>query len=398
MLYLGRRFGLYLSRNLIPHHRVSCGAHLFSVKTPLLSRDSVDIISTDIPPGLLSYLETKCKLQDNMHHDVPIMYQNLLTLLADYSELQYMAKEECEELKLLADQDLSCLRGDIKELVGSISDLLVPPEKYDGEDAVVEVVPGAGGQEASIFAEEIFNLYVGYTQSLGFQVEVREIIKQMVSGNAPAAGMTKGVASVSGNQVFSILKFESGVHRVQRVPLTAKNDKLHTSTCSVAVLPQARNIQVRLGLGDPSLKFEFTRASGAGGQGVNTTDSAVRLTHLETGIVVESQEQRSQSQNKQTALKKLKAILYQKEFSKDMTEISHSRKFQVGNMNRNEKIRTYNFSRHMVTDHRLGMAVTLPNLSNWLEGKFGFQVLEQFGEQLRNAEKKEKLDKILSNS
>ena len=224
----------------------------------------------------------------------------------------------------------------------------MPSEKYDDENAMLEVVPGAGGQEASLFAEEIFNFYINYCQSRGCEVEVVELTKTKVTSSKTLTntGIVKGVARVVSDSlpVFSLLRFESGVHRVQRVPVTGtKADRLQTSTCSMAVLPEPRDIRVEVS--EKDLKWEFMRASGAGGQGVNTADSAVRLTHLPSSTVVESQEERAQAQNKKRALKKLHNILYQAQWEKDQKKVSSSRKLQVGNMNRNEKIRTYNFNR-----------------------------------------------------
>ena len=213
---------------------------------------------------------------------------------------------------------------------------------------MLEVVPGAGGQEASLFAEEIFNFYLNYCQTRGCEVEVVELTKTKVTSSKTltSTGIVKGVARVVSDSlpVFRLLKFESGVHRVQRVPVTGtKADRLQTSTCSIAVLPEPRDIRVEVRERD--LKWEFMRASGAGGQGVNTADSSVRLTHLPSGTVVESQEERAQAQNKKRALKKLENILYKVQWEADQRKVASSRKLQVGNMNRNEKIRTYNFNR-----------------------------------------------------
>ena len=221
---------------------------------------------------------------------------------------------------------------------------------------MLEVVPGAGGQEASLFAEEIFNFYLNYCQTRGCEVEVVELTKTKVTSSKTltSTGIVKGVARVVSDSlpVFRLLKFESGVHRVQRVPVTGtKADRLQTSTCSIAVLPEPRDIRVEVGERD--LKWEFMRASGAGGQGVNTADSAVRLTHLPSGTVVESQEERAQLQNKKRALKKLQKILYQQQWEAEQKKVASSRKLQVGNMNRNEKIRTYNFNRCVCLIHPL---------------------------------------------
>ena len=225
----------------------------------------------------------------------------------------------------------------------------MPGERYDEDNAMLEVVPGAGGQEASLFAEEVFNLYVNYCQERGCEVEVVEMTKNTVNKSSKSVtntGIVKAVARIlsDAQPVFKILKFESGVHRVQRVPVTGtKADRLQTSTCSVAVLPEPRDITVQVQ--ERYLKWEFMRASGAGGQGVNTADSAVRLTHLPSGTVVESQEERAQMQNRKRALKKLQKILYQQQWEAEQKKVASSRKLQVGNMNRNEKIRTYNFNR-----------------------------------------------------
>lgn len=187
--------------------------------------------------------------------------------------------------------------------------------------------------------------------------------------------------------------------RVQRVPITGtRNDRVQTSTCSVAVLPAPRNIEIKLGMKDPSLKWEFMRAKGAGGQGVNTTDSAVRLTHLPTNTVVESQEERSQATNRNTAMKKMKSILYRNEFSAEQAQVTKDRQRQVGNMDRNEKIRTYNFHRHSVTDHRLSQTRTVPGISDWFGGQFGFDILDQFSGQLRGQSRSERLTRLLSAS
>jgi len=350
------------------------------------------------PPALLPFLEQRCKEGGGGWHDeqrLSSLHSSLLSSLQEQEELESMAREE-GELGKLAAMELQEVAQAIEEVVEEITEVLVPPEKYDEEDAMVEVVPGAGGQEASLFAEEIFHLYLAYTRSLGFQVEVEELdqSKVITSGTKALPGISRGVMSVCGNRVFQALKFESGVHRVQRVPATEKSGKVQTSTCSVAVLPRPRDIQVTLDTKD--LKFAFMRASGAGGQGVNTTDSAVRLTHLPTGLVVESQEQRTPMLNKKIALRKLGERLYAMEFHKDAEAIARDRRFQVGNMNRNEKIRTYNFARHMVTEHRLGSSATVGRLGDWLGGSQGFHVLERFGGQLRAEERRSQLYKLLA--
>merc|ERR1719221_1817169 len=194
---------------------------------------------------------------------------------------------------------------------------------------MLEVVPGAGGQEASLFAEEIFNFYLNYCQTRGCEVEVVELTKTKVTSSKTltSTGIVKGVAQVVSDSlpVFRLLKFESGVHRVHRVPVTgSKADRLQTSTCSVAVLPEPKSINININ--EKDLKWEFMRSSGAGGQGVNTADSAVRLTHLPTNLVVESQEERAQHQNKKRALKKLKTLMFQRDWGKQQEKTASSRK------------------------------------------------------------------------
>merc|ERR1712142_787954 len=274
---------------------------------------------------------------------------------------------------------------------------------HDDENALLEVVPGAGGQEASLFAEEIFNLYLKFCESEGCRIEVVEVVKNSVSKNSKAVsntGIIKGVARILGEgdtgQVFRLLKFESGVHRVQRVPVTGtKSDRLQTSTCSVAVLPEPRTISIVIN--EKDLKWEFMRASGAGGQGVNTADSAVRLTHIPTNMVVESQEERAQAQNKKRALKKLKTLMYQQDWGAQQKKVTSSRKLQIGNMNRNEKIRTYNFNRHMISEHRLSQSTTVPNIQEWLSGNLGFEVLDKFREELEVTDRHDRLETLINN-
>ena len=307
-----------------------------------------------VPPKLFSFLDEYCKeFGTEKNQNVIDGYKLLKDQIEEYKELQqFLESSEEKELKVIAEADLNQLSTAIEKEVANIRQELIVPEKYDNENAMMEVIPGAGGQEASLFAEEIFNFYINFCQSKGCNIEIVEEVKNSLNKSSSKAvtssGIVKGVVRIlsddPGNQVFGLLKFESGVHRVQRVPVTGtKNDRLQTSTCSVAVLPEPRDIVVRIS--DKDLKWEYMRASGAGGQGVNTADSAVRLTHIPTNTAVESQEERSQAQNKKRALKKLETILYQREWETDQKKVSSSRKLQIGNMNRNEKIRTYNFNR-----------------------------------------------------
>jgi len=333
---------------------------------------------------------------------VALSYSQLKSKLAEYDELGTLLKSEDKELSDMASVDMEAVEDDIEELVEEISEQLVPPEEHDEEDALIEVVPGAGGQEASLFAEEIFNFYLGYCATQGCQLEMVEVVKNSINKNTKVVsntGIIKGVARVLSeggtNPVFRLLKFESGVHRVQRVPVTGtKADRLQTSTCSVAVLPEPRTVNIVLD--EKDLKWEFMRSSGAGGQSVNTADSAVRLTYIPTNTVVESQEERAQAQNKKRALKKLKSLLFQQDWAKQQTKVNSSRKLQMGTMNRNEKIRTYNFNRHMVSEHRLSQSTTVPNIQQWLSGDLGYEVVDRFRKELEVVDRSDRLGLILN--
>jgi len=356
-----------------------------------------------LPPRLFPYLEDYIKDYKNKDSDAGEIFQSLKVKVNEHKELEALSKcsSSDSELRVLAVADIKKVDEEIEDLFQNLVDELVPGESYDLENAMLEVVPGAGGQEASLFAEEIFNFYLGFCQSKGCQVEIVEYTKNSgASKNSKATtsnGIVKAVARIlSDEPVFSLLKFESGVHRVQRVPLTGtKADRLQTSTCSVAVLPEPRAVTLNLSASD--LKWEFMRASGAGGQGVNTTDSAVRLTHLPSGQTVESQEERSQVQNKKRALVKLQRLLYQQAWTAQQGSLAASRKLQVGSMNRNEKIRTYNYNRHMVTEHRLGQSTTFPSIQLWLAGSLGYQVLDNYRHNLHLLDREDRLD-ILINS
>jgi len=355
-----------------------------------------------LPPNFVQYLDKFSQDYDNKDSLVVERFQVLKSNLAEFDELETMKKSSDKELAEMAAADMEAVGETIEELVDEITYELVPPEQHDDENALLEVVPGAGGQEASLFAEEIFNFYLGYCERQGCQVEVVEYIKNAVSKSTKVVtntGIVKGVARVLGeggtNQVFRLLKYESGVHRVQRVPVTgSKADRLHTSTCSVAVLPEPRTVNIVIN--EKDLKWEFMRASGAGGQGVNTADSAVRLTHIPTNIVVESQEERAQAQNKSTAMKKLKSLMYQQEWGKEQQKVSSSRKLQVGTMNRNEKIRTYNFHRHMISDHRVSQSTTVPSIQQWLAGSLGYDLLDRLREDLELVDRTDRLDLLLN--
>lgn len=253
----------------------------------------------------------------------------------------------------------------------------------DREKVIMEISAGAGGQEAMLFCKDLFNMYLGHFDHLGYDYEILEIDQTEVGGARHTS------VSVSGRKAFERLRHEGGVHRVQRVPATEKTGRMHTSTVSVAVLPQATEIEVVLK--DSDLRIETKRAHSAGGQHVNKTESAVRITHLPTGFSTECQVDRAQAKNKQIALMKLRTMIYNDQLEKQLSSASELRKKQMGMGNRNEKIRTYNFNQDRVTDHRIGDG-TCHNISGFMEGG---EQLQELGEKLQwNLQKSILLDAI----
>jgi peptide chain release factor 1 len=266
--------------------------------------------------------------------------------------------ESDPELREMARADVERLTREREGLEAQIRELLLPKDPNDEKDVILEIRAGAGGEEAALFAAELFRMYGRYAESRGWKVEPLSL-----SETGPG-GIKEVVASVSGERVFSRLKHERGVHRVQRVPETESAGRIHTSTVTVAVLPEAEEVDVEI---DPKdLRVDVFRSSGPGGQSVNTTDSAVRITHLPTGLVVQCQDEKSQHKNKARALKILRARLLEAEQEKKALERASDRRAQVGTGDRSERIRTYNFPQSRVTDHRAG--VTLHRLEGTLEG------------------------------
>ena len=272
--------------------------------------------------------------------------------------LAMLQEESDEELRELAKEELAESKEKVEELEQKLKILLLPKDPNDDKNVIVEIRAGAGGDEAALFAAEIYRMYVKYAESRRWKTEMMSLNENGIGGFKEVTFMINGAGA------YSRLKYESGVHRVQRVPETESGGRIHTSTCTVAIMPEAEEIDFHLDMND--CKFDVFRASGNGGQCVNTTDSAVRLTHIPTGIVISCQDEKSQLKNKDKALKVLRSRLYEMELAKQHDAEAEARRSQIGTGDRSEKIRTYNFPQGRVTDHRIKL--TLHRLENILNG------------------------------
>jgi peptide chain release factor 1 len=277
---------------------------------------------------------------------------------AEAPDLQAMAEGDDAEMAAMAREELQALTDKLPDLERGVALLLAPKDKDENASAILEIRAGTGGDEAALFAGDLFRMYQRYAVLQGWRVEIDSISEGEVGGYKEI------IASVTGDGVFGRLKFESGVHRVQRVPDTEAQGRIHTSAATVAVLPEAEDVEIEINDGD--LRIDTYRASGSGGQHVNKTDSAVRITHLPTGVVVTSSE-KSQHQNRARAMKVLKARLYDMQREALDSARASARKSQVGSGDRSERIRTYNFPQGRVTDHRINL--TLYNLAKIIEGE-----------------------------
>ncbi len=279
--------------------------------------------------------------------------------IGELQENREMANSTDEELAAMAAEEIPLLEKRLAKLEEAVQFAILPPDPLEGRDALIEIRAGTGGDEASLFAADLLRMYTRFAETRGWKVEPME------SSPSEVGGFKEVVVKISGEDVFRVLKYESGVHRVQRVPATEAQGRIHTSTATVAVLPEAEDVDVELKDGD--VRIEVCRSSGAGGQGVNTTDSAVQVLHIPTGLIVRCQDGRSQIKNKEKALSILRARLLEKKQQEEAAKYSAHRRNLIGSGGREEKIRTYNYPQNRVTDHRI--EETMYNLTGFMEGK-----------------------------
>lgn len=333
------------------------------------------IVDPDIIADMNRYVKLNKEYSDLKEYvDIYEDYKNVLNNIE--SSKSVLKTEKDEEFREMAKMELDELEDRLPILEEQIKLMLIPKDPDDDKDVIIEIRAGAGGDEASIFAGDLYRMYTKYIESRGWKHEITTI-------NEGTAGGFKEISfEVSGKNVYSVMKYESGVHRVQRVPQTETQGRVHTSAATVAVLPEADEVDVKINPAD--IRKDTFRSSGAGGQHVNKTESAVRLTHIPTGVVVECQDGRSQLKNYETAMKVLRTKLYEAEVEKKEKEIAASRKSQVSTGDRSAKIRTYNYPQGRVTDHRINL--TLYNLDAIIGGE-----IHEIIESLRMAENAEKL-------
>lgn len=306
--------------------------------------------------------------------DIIEKYKEYKKVVSDINDAKEMLDDK--EMAAFAKEEISRLETGKENLEKELEVLLLPKDPNDDKNTIVEIRGAAGGDEANLFAGDLFEMYSRYAENMGWKIEIINAVEGTSGGYSQIEFMVKG------ENVYSKLKYESGTHRVQRVPSTESQGRVHTSTATVAVLPEVEDIDIEIK--DSDIRVDVYRSSGAGGQGVNTTDSAVRITHLPTGIVVTCQNERSQLKNKEQAMKVLKSKIYEDLQKKQNAEIEDERRSKIGTGDRAEKIRTYNYPQNRVTDHRINL--TIMQLDRIMQGK-----LDEIIEALINEDQRRKL-------
>jgi peptide chain release factor 1 len=341
------------------------------------------------------YEELKDKMSDSkilsdpkLYRDISRRFKDLSAIFHSYDQYRSVSQQvaDCEdilrkesdaELRQMCEEEINELTQKMELLESELNDLLVPSDPNDSKNAIIEIRAGTGGEEAALFAAELFRMYTYFAERMKWKLRLLDM------NETGLGGFKEVIFLLSGNNVYGTMRFESGVHRVQRVPQTEAGGRIHTSAVSVAVLPEADEVDIDIK--DNEIRIDVFRSSGNGGQSVNTTDSAVRITHIPTGIVVTCQDEKSQLKNKDKAMNVLRSRLLDMEISKQEAEISKSRKSQVGTGDRSAKIRTYNFPQSRVTDHRINL--TTYNIEGLLHGE-----LDEFITALRAAYREEKVN------
>ncbi|HCE80378.1 peptide chain release factor 1 [Thermodesulfobacterium commune] len=336
-------------------------SNIYLTKLEAIERKFEDLAAKLSDPEIISDPSVYAKLAKEHSEltEIVSVFKEYKKVLKEIEENKTIIEEETdEELVDLAKEELKILEKRLEELEKLLPILLLPKDPNDEKNVILEIRAGAGGEEAALFAAELLRMYQRYAERKGWKFEILD------ANDTGLGGFKEVVAKIEGKGAYSRLKYESGVHRVQRVPITESSGRIHTSTVTVAVLPEVDEVDIEIN--PEELKIETMRASGHGGQHVNKTESAVRITHIPTGIVVTCQNERSQHQNKATALKILRAKLYELAQREQHEKIQKERRAQVGTGERCEKIRTYNFPQNRVTDHRVG--ITIYNLPEVLDG------------------------------